>query len=290
MGLVFIAFVDLSLVLGRFTTNVLRGVPSRVHNADIENALYRWIKSLPEPIRLSPRIQFLKPHDFECRQIHVLYYVSLILLHRAHAVDGPFPIAAVIAASTVAGIFEEFLARDKVQYLGPMFTFHLLAAAIALLSCYRYPDLWATALEDIETIRQAQVEMAKKWPSALGSIRSFEKMYELTVNTTERRSSGPQTKFMRDQAIYFEDVDISLCRMWQVLQTMNVISSDIGSWNIADATMASPLATHQPSRNTIRQLDKDEAPSQQSAQSPSQGEDSHLERNTIGDWLFWGQD
>ena len=288
MGLVFIAFVDLSLVLCRFTTNVLRGVPSRVHNADIENALYRWIKTLPEPIRLSPRIQFLKPHDFECRQIHVLYYVSLILLHRAHTVDGPFPTAAVIAASTVAGIFEEFLARDKVQYLGPMFTFHLLAAAIALLSCYRYPDLWEHALEDIQTIRKAQVEMAKKWPSALGSIKSFDNMYQLALDCAKRMAGAPKTKLRRDQAIYFEDVDISLCRMWEVLQKMNVISSDLGSWDIADATMASPLVTHPPSRNRESRLDKHENPSQQSPQSTSHDEESHLEENTIGDWLFWG--
>lgn len=269
---------------------MLRRVPPKVHDAEVENALYRWIKTLPEPIRLSPRIQFLKPYDFECRQIHVMFYVSLVLLHRPRTVTVPFSTAAVLAASTVAGIFEEFLARDKVRFLGPMFTFHLLAAAIALLPCYKYHDLWTYALKDIETIRQAQVEMALKWPSALGSIKSFEKMYEVTINTADRRSGPPETKLMRDQAIYFEDVDISLCGMWEILQKMDVISSDIGSWNTADASSAPSLVTHRFSSDTELRLGEREVSSRQFTQNASQDNDTHMEENTIGDWLFWGQD
>lgn len=293
--------VDLSLILGRFTTDALRKVRSKVHDRDIENSLYRWIKTLPEPIHLSPRVSNSRsnprnPYNFECRQINVLYLVSLILLYRSRTVEGPFPVAAVIASSTIAGIFEEFLARDEVRLLGPVFTFHLLAAGIALLSCYKYSNFWAIAQEDIKVVAYAQEELKKKWPSALGSIRSFERMHKLAITTQQKVIGRPETKLTREQAVLFENIDINLCRMWNVLQQADVVSSDFGASNTGGNMMsqqpavgitpvldyslpAEPVLPPAQGEASFGQLDFDEALYRGSSQL----------NDAVGDWLFWDQ-
>lgn len=300
-GLTFIAHVDLSLILGRFATNVLRRVPSKPHIADVEDALYRWVRSLPEPISLSrskfndESHQFPKPYNFECRQVHVLYLVSLILLYRARTVEGPFPIAAVIASSTVAGIFQEFLARDEVQLLGPVFTFHLLAAAIALLSCHKYSEYWAIAQEDLKIIGDAQKELSTKWPSALGSIRTFERMQEVAVTAQERVYGTAETKLTSEQAIFFQDIDTSLCRMWDVLQSADKLSGNPGTRTTNEIMICTQLTIddatvinggHSTERAGI--YNQGEA----SFGHMGFGEDLNKENpqlGAIGNWLFWDQ-
>lgn len=219
-GQVFVAYVDLSVIMGRFTKHILRKTPSGADMADIENSLYRWLKRVPNDLRLPPMTSChdsnhaLRPYSFDVRQVQILYLVTVILLYRSQTLEGPFPWAAVLSASMIAGLFEDFLARDEVRHLGPMFTFHLLAAAIALLSCYKYPGLWALAEQDLKVIRQAQDEMKNKWPSAIGSLHSFERMYKITITTQKRETGLPEFTLEKDQAMFFEDFDMSLCRVW----------------------------------------------------------------------------
>lgn len=224
-GLFFIAYVDLSLIMGRFTQHEIRKSTSKDDSAGIADSLYRWIKNLPGQLRLSSynatrqvfTYQSLRPYSIECRQLNILYLTTIVLLYRSRTFDGQFPAAAVIAASTMAGVFEDFLARDEVRFLGACFTFHLLAASIALLSCYKYPELWELAQEDLKTLVSAQQEMKKSWPSALGSINSFDRMYKLTMATQKKVSGLPESTLTPYQALFFEDCDMSLCRMHPVL-------------------------------------------------------------------------
>ena len=301
VGMIFISYVNISLITGRFTTNVLRKVPTKAHDSDIENALHRWIQTLPEPVRLVPRKvrgsldSFLNSYNFDCRQVHVLYLVNLILLYRSPTVDGPFPAAAVIASSTVAGIFEEFLARDEVRLLGPMFTFHLLAAAIALLSCHKYTELREIAEKDLKVIRQAQEEMKKKWPSAIGSIRSFERMHKLAVM---KGTNGKHLSAMRltpSQTLLFQDIDIDLCRLWEPLQKAGIVTDLYDpSWvtysnevsqvapigvSCTDDLSGQPGITHHLPVGPLEQLEFDEL----IHNDPTQFDGG------IGDWLFSDQ-
>lgn len=225
IGLFFIAYVDLSMIVGRFTQHEIRKLSSRDRIEDIENSLYRWSRTLPEPLRLSSynpnaqtsTVHFLKPYNLQSRQLNILYLVMIILLYRSKTLEGPFPTAAVVAASAIAGIFEDFLARDEVRFLGPCYTFHLLAASIALLSCYKYPEIWVLAQEDLATLCQAQEEMKKKWPSALGSIGSFDRMFKLAVATQKKVNGLPESTLTPGQAAFFENCDITLCRLHTVL-------------------------------------------------------------------------
>lgn len=249
VGHIFIAYVDLSLILGQLTKNIMRNTRAKSYLVDAENSLYRWVKTLPESLRLRRKI--LKnnlllpeePYSFEARQIHVLYLVIVILLYRPLTVNDPFPTATALAASTIAGIFEDFIARDEVRLLGPMFTFYLLTAGIALLSCYRFPLLWSTAEEDLKTFQKAQDQLKKTWQSAVGSIRTFEKMQKVAMTMQQHFQGGPGGNLTTAQGLFFEDIDTDLCRLWDILHDSAAMSPTgfeyyVGGANLTDHHLA----------------------------------------------------
>jgi hypothetical protein len=148
-----------------------------------------------------------------------MYYVAVALLYRERTLGGPFSAATVMASSTIAGIVADFIARDEVRFLNPIFAFYLLVAAISLLSCHRYAGAWEVAQEDLQVVARALDEMKLKWPSARGSIDTFQKMYQLTVTMQRQVEFMPGSACMltAEQASLLGAVDSSLCRMWDVL-------------------------------------------------------------------------
>ncbi|KAK4946551.1 hypothetical protein LTR10_014403 [Elasticomyces elasticus] len=229
-GVLFIAYVDLAVIVGRFVKPVLNSdSPSRSPTSGVQDSLSVWITTLPRSLSLSQDgdSAHFKPYSFEARQLHVLYYVAVVLLYRQKTLSGPLSSAAVIASSTIAGIFGDFIARDEVRFLNPVFTFYALVAAISLLSCYRYAGMWAAAQEDLRVLSQAQDEMSTKWQSALGSIKTFRSMYQLTVITQRQVDfpPGSTSTLTAEQAGLLGDVDTSLCRMWDVLMHQSASES-----------------------------------------------------------------
>ncbi len=217
-GQLFIAYVKICIILGDFTKFSLRSQKSSDQQCNIRNALYRWIKTLPDSLRLchSDATHSLKPYTFEVRQLHVLYFATLTILDRPLTLEKPPPTAAILASSFVAGLFEDFLARDELRLLGPIFTFYLLAAAITQLSSYRYTGLWQYARENLRVIATAQEELTKRWPSALGSVRTYNRIRNLAM--TQRRLDGfPENNLTTEQAAFFDDFGSELCREWNVL-------------------------------------------------------------------------
>ncbi|KAI1608724.1 fungal-specific transcription factor domain-containing protein [Exophiala viscosa] len=261
-GVVFIAYVDLAVIVGRFVKAALNTESSlHSHATGTQESLSQWITALPRSLRLTQDgdAQILKPYSFEARQLHVLYYVAVVLLYRERTLGRPFSFAAVIASSTIAGIFSDLISRDEVRFLNPVFTFYALVAAIALLSCHRYTRLWTVAQEDLRVLAQVQEEMRWKWPSAGGSINTFQRMYQLTVSTLRQMDFVPEGSctLTAEQAGLLGDVDSSLCRMWDVL--MHQTAPD--------------------SASTAMPMDDFDIMFQQEAAQSSGG---------IGEWLFWG--
>lgn len=293
-GMIFTAYVDISLILGRFTSIALRRLPSRVHVTDIEDSLYRWVKTLPESIRMTRQNKqgnterIVPPYNLQSRQLHVLYLVAIILLYRPRTLEGPFPILAVTAASTMVGIFEDFLARDEIRFLSTTYTFYLLAASIALLSCYRYVNLWGVAQEDLQIIRRAQEELKKRWPSALGSMNSFERMYKVAVSTQKRVDGLPQTGLSQGQGVLFEDLDMTLCRLWSVLHRQNTTENTAGNVTSQQVSVrAEPISGGDVSLSQTIVPVQGEAPAQVvDFNQIFQYEASQL-NGSFGDWLFW---
>jgi hypothetical protein len=244
----------------------------------------------------------VKPYNLQSRQLNVLYFTTIILLYRSKTLDGPFPTAAVMAASTIAGMFEDFLARDEVRFLGPCFSFHLLAASVALLACYRYPHLWALAQEDLKILAQSQEEMKKRWPSALGSIASFERMLKLTVATQKKEAAGtPESSLTPYQAVFFDICDMALCRLYPALvQKPEERNTNVDKTSHA-ATVQMPGGDGQLKPVMTAFYSQDDHASQPlflGQDDPAEvvlasdqmfQEDAFPSNGAMGDWLFWDQ-
>ncbi|EZG07522.1 hypothetical protein H106_03122 [Trichophyton rubrum CBS 735.88] len=223
----FLAHVEVSSLLGDVTQACCRRTLTRPKRTNIENAIYRWSRELPEQLRLFQRVLppegstasklVLMPYHFEARQLHVTYFVVLAILYRASS-PGTIPsAAAILASSFVAGIFEDFLARDEIRFLGPIFTFYLLASGVGLASCYSYPHLWERAQQDLRIICSSLRELSKRWPSAIGSLKALQSMIDETAKAA-RPSERPQpTPLTSDQQATFCGFGTDLCRLGDVM-------------------------------------------------------------------------
>lgn len=99
------------------------------------------------------------------------YFTVLIILNRPLDPKLAPSTASLLASSYIAGIFEDFMARDELCYLGPIFTFYCLTAGMAQLSCYRYSEIVGLAEQNLNVMARALEELSKRWPTAVGSLK-----------------------------------------------------------------------------------------------------------------------
>ena len=117
------------------------------------------------------------------------------------------------ASSYIAGIFEDFIARDELRFLGPIFTFYCLKAGMSQLSCYRYSGLVNLAEKNLSIMGKALEELGKRWPSAVGSLKH---LLDVREKVTQRPSLGlfPDLNMTPTTAQFFSEFGPDLCRMW----------------------------------------------------------------------------
>lgn len=220
------AYVEISSILGHLTQDCRRKTLTRQKRQIIENRLYRWTRDLPANLRLfrnsaaftasaewrrSPR-NVLAPYSLEVRQLHIPYFVCLAIMCRSSSGNSPSP-AVVLASSFVAGIFEDFLARDEIQFLGPIFTFHLLVAGIGLLSSHSIPSLWEKATGSLQTIYLSLEVLAKRWSSAKGSLRALKSIAD-KQKTATRSDETSGLGLSREHLPFFEGFGPGLSWTW----------------------------------------------------------------------------
>jgi hypothetical protein len=169
----FSAYVGISCLLGDLTQSYLRKHGLQEQKRSFEDRTFRWLKTLPANLQLCRPIEGrpLKQYSFESRQLHVQYFSVLVILYRPPDPKVAPSMASLLASSFIAGLFEDFMARDELRYLGPIFTFYCLTAGMAQLSCYRYSGLVGIAEENLAIIGRALKELSKRWPSAVGSLK-----------------------------------------------------------------------------------------------------------------------
>jgi hypothetical protein len=185
----------------------------------VESQLFRWTRTLAPQLRISQRrgesdIYELLPYDFKARQLHIQYFLSLALLVRSAGVPGKVSPAAVLAASFAAGIYEDFLARDQVKLLSPVFTTFCLVSGIILLSVRPYPSLWEAAQLDLGFIKRCLQELSKRWRSAIGASKALQRAIESSHSALASSVYEPLTWLDKDQKLLFEGFSLDLCRMW----------------------------------------------------------------------------
>ncbi|KAI8934096.1 hypothetical protein NX059_008858 [Plenodomus lindquistii] len=214
----FTAYVGISCILGDLTQSYLRKHGLQEQKGSLEDRLYRWLKTLPGSLQLCKFSEGrpLAPYNFESRQIHVQYFTVLTILNRPTESTNTLTTASVLASSYVAGIFEDFLARDEIRYLGPIFTFYCLTAGLALLSAFQYTELQSVVDDNLAILLQALEELSKRWPSAVGSLKHLENVRQ-KLSQRPRLTQLPGISLSDSTSQFFSDFGPDLCRLWQAM-------------------------------------------------------------------------
>lgn len=111
------------------------------------------------------------------------------------------------------------VARDEQQFLGPIFTFYLLAAGVALLAVRPFPALWAVAQNDLEVIQQSLTQLSSRWPSVIGAGKALQNVMESTSGISIAHAKGRLSWLDADQLSFFEGFSPELCRLWHLLES-----------------------------------------------------------------------
>ncbi|KAL2204280.1 hypothetical protein CC79DRAFT_1312635 [Sarocladium strictum] len=224
-----LAFITISRILGDVGHSYRRKQMAAVRIEKLQNALYVWIRELPEELRLyhAKPTRGLKAYHFEGRQLHVIYFVNVILPFRQDTIINVESLTAesVVAASFVAGIYEEFLVRDEMCHLGlAIHKFFLLAAGMTLLQSRRIPALVGAATEDYEIIMKALEQFSKRYPSTKGTIRTLQNMEASQTNKPDIEVTISQPE--RNIPSLFRELGPELCRHWQLMDDKSQVFRD----------------------------------------------------------------
>lgn len=230
----FSAWVGICQILGDISTCCIRRHMSRTKRLYIVNSLCRWTTILPQELLVAPNNQpphnyYANSHNLPARQLYLPYFTSLIVLSRMQRSAGSLSLTATLAASFVARIFEDFLARDEIKVLAPISTRYCLISSMALVSLMPNEQLWDAAQPDLEVLQLALMELSKRWRSAIGASRALQN----AIRKRQQRTSSSTAELRmddRNSLEFFKMVNLSYCRMWNT---------------ISQQTSSSPLATHE---------------------------------------------
>lgn len=212
----FLAYCTISCLLGDTVECFLRREISRQRRVDLDNAVYRWAKQVIPKLRSSATAQedAITSH-LEVQQLLVMYFVVLTILHRSPTPNSVPPAASLVASSFIAGIYEEFLLRDDLRYLGPVFAFYPLCAGLSLLSSCRYPQLQGTAEHELTVIKLSLQKLSERWLSAVGPLRALNKLTDKVRDLGPFDGPPPVLDF--DTASFFDGFDVKLCKQWRLI-------------------------------------------------------------------------
>ncbi|KAF2692172.1 hypothetical protein K458DRAFT_286823 [Lentithecium fluviatile CBS 122367] len=214
----FLAFSEICSTLTDLTESLVRGTLGWTKQISIETRLHSFIRDLPDSLRICDKqTGHVLPYNFKSRQLNVMFFTAIMLLHRP-TTPGAIPSAAALLASSFsAGIFEDFLARGELGFLAPVFNFHLMTAAYAQLACFKYPLLWLKAECELEIVNKCLVEMAKRYPTAVGAQRVIRAVFR-TVSAQKRHEGLIHITTDLEQMKYFELLGPDLCSKWSLVR------------------------------------------------------------------------
>lgn len=181
---IFIYWVRLCGIIGRVGQHLSR-TSEHSFPATLAYELIEWVQKLPSRLRLPIDSHRTRPFSRDVHKLHLPYLTTITILHMSpstqhpqHA-QQPLPevyTPAITAASCVARIFKDLLARGQIRFLGAIATWYVGVALVALLSTQRLENLVKSGAEDIRVLRLALNELASLWPTAMIFVRGFERL------------------------------------------------------------------------------------------------------------------
>lgn len=214
---IFVAYSGICALLAEVTEFRRRKRFFPEDRKNFENALYRWVRELPSELRVFSRSdnRSLNSYNFKSRQLAVVYFVTVLVLHRTEGPSASASTPAMVASSFLAGLFEDFLSRDELRFLGPVFAFYALAAGLSQMSGYRYPGLEDAAEAEYQILCLSLQSLSDRWGSASEALRSLNAARK-TVARQPQLSTRPAP--VPDEVLpFFTEFGPEICRQWHLL-------------------------------------------------------------------------
>ncbi|PVH76486.1 hypothetical protein DL98DRAFT_641363 [Cadophora sp. DSE1049] len=177
---VFIYWVKLCAIIGRVAKYRSRvtDVASLAFPAHLANELVEWIHSLPQHLKLPLEVTSTTTFNRDVHQLHLPYLAVIVILHLSpsnEALPSAYA-AAVMAASCIARIFKNYLARGGIRFLMPVSGWICGIATLALLRASRIQQLTQHAEDDINILVIALKELRVSYPVADMFLQGFERL------------------------------------------------------------------------------------------------------------------
>ncbi|KAJ5808356.1 hypothetical protein N7474_009625, partial [Penicillium riverlandense] len=215
----FMAHVNISLIMGDVTQTYLRHQLSPLKRREIRNALYCWVTELPDKLCLFSQgpARRLNPYNMCTRSLYIPYFVTVLILYRSVTPHEISTAIAAVASSFICGIFEEFLARDECRFLAAGFKFYAFAAGVAQLNARSYVSLQSDIRQEVETVKNALMAHAERWPSAKNNIRILENISKTMPTQAQQTDQLPVLPSHHDAFPLFRAFGPELCHMWYLV-------------------------------------------------------------------------
>ncbi|KAL4951352.1 fungal-specific transcription factor domain-containing protein [Aspergillus filifer] len=167
---IFIYWVKLCGIIGRIAKYLNRPKADTTNSFPIHLArdLISWVHSLPPDLKLPIHSDRTTNFNRDVHQLHLPYLAVIIMLHLKQPYH-PHPEAyppAILAASCMARLFRDILARGGTHYLMAITGWYTSMAFIALLQATRVDKIAAPANEDLDILTLAVDQLRKMWPTA----------------------------------------------------------------------------------------------------------------------------
>ena len=212
----FVAYVEISLILASLCESCQKGQLSNEHKIHTKGSLHRWLQNLPPDLKyLSSRKKPEPSRDnFLTRQLHIIYLAAVSILYCSTSKSQEVSATAILSSSFTVTLLEEFLARDEFQFLTTVFSFYIVSAAVPQIAAYESLDSPADIKRNLEIITNSLSSLSLKWPTARAALISLEDKEKLLSG----RIGNSRTKIIppeEDAIVLFEKFDPDACCHWR---------------------------------------------------------------------------
>ncbi|KAK5061099.1 hypothetical protein LTR84_007641 [Exophiala bonariae] len=173
---VFMADMLLARIMGQIAELTSKGCLTPQQRYHFNQSLKTWVRDLPPEIRLYTQGTRM-PYHFASIEVHIAYLGTIILLQVLTPGSGKQPICSItsiIAAVTMADLYEDILCRDQAPYLTAVHGFFCTVAAIPLLQYRAASPEWETRrVASLDVISSVVSNLQNKFGVAFTASRKI---------------------------------------------------------------------------------------------------------------------
>ena len=177
---IFLEWVKLCGIIGRVGKCLLHRTEAlpTLKCVDMAHDLIGWVKALQSNLLLSLESDENLGFNRDVHLLHLPYLNTITLLYLSKSTQHlpRASIAAIVSATCVARVFENFLARGSIRFVPGESPWYIAIAILALLHARRVHILRDAADAHIKTLRTALQHVALLWHSAKTFESGFERL------------------------------------------------------------------------------------------------------------------